>query len=310
MPHATFILSLDTEIAWGTYGDLNARAAAFDQFPALLGRLVNLLDIYEVPATWAVVGALVDGVGDVPEPHYSFAPTPDTARRAGHPAAWFQMPGLLDVIQGMRVPQEIGTHTYTHLLADDAGVSRGLFAAQMAAVAALHERHGLPPVRSLVFPQNRVAHLDVLAEYGIIAYRGGAQDWYRWLPRPLQRPAHLLDRTLGTPPPTYAHHDRVRAHGTVNLPASQFLMSYDGPRAHIPTAARVQQAERGLRRATQRGEIYHLWFHPFNLGSSEAMFAALTEILAHVWELRAAGRLRTVTMGDLAAEILAGQAAR
>ncbi len=305
MPHATFILSLDTEIAWGTYGDLDGRAAVFEAYPLLLGRLVNLLDIYEIPATWAVVGALADGVRDVPEPHYRFADTPDAARREGHPAAWFHLPGVLDVIQGMRVPQEIGTHTYTHVLADDAGVSRVLFAAQMAEVVALHERHGLSPVRSLVFPQNRVAHLDVLREYGIMAYRGAAHDWYRWLPRPLQRPLHLLDRTLGTTPPTYAYHDRVTDEGLVDLPASQFLMSYDGPRARIPTEARVRQAERGIRRAMDRGEIFHLWFHPFNLGSSDAMFDALTQILARVWGARAAGTLRTMTMGDLAAEILA-----
>ena len=90
----------------------------------------------------------------------------------------------------------------------------------------------------------------------------------------------------------------------MNLPASQFLMSYDGLRARIPAASRVQQAQRGLQRAMTRGEIYHLWFHPFNLGSSEALFAALRQILTGVWEARAAGYLRTVTMGGLATEIL------
>jgi len=41
-----FILSLDTEIAWGTYGarDVAARAGCFDGYRALIRRLLDVLD--------------------------------------------------------------------------------------------------------------------------------------------------------------------------------------------------------------------------------------------------------------------------
>ncbi len=303
MPTPTFILSLDTEIAWGTYANLSARAAAFDAYPSLLRRLVRQLSIYEISATWAVVGALFGDPSQVPQPHYSFATAPDATRARQHPAAWFHLPAVLDIIQAARTPQEIGTHTYTHLLATDPGVTRELFARQLAAVVGLHRRHGLTPPRSLVYPQNRIAYTDLLREHGITAYRGSQPSWYGWLPKALQRPAHLLSRANASLPPVYRP---VRASdGLVNLPASQFLMSYDGVRRRVPTAARVRQAERGLARAIRQQAVFHLWFHPFNLGSDDAMFDALQQILTLVWEHRAAGRLQVRTMGAVAAEVLA-----
>ncbi|MEO0563728.1 MAG: hypothetical protein AAF125_16600, partial [Chloroflexota bacterium] len=178
---ATFVLSLDTEIAWGTYGNLEARANAFEVYPSLLRRLVRQLDIFEISATWAVVGGLLvpsEQLTDIPEPHYSFAQIPDSARRDGHPKEWFYAPDVIETIQMTRTPQEIGTHTLTHLLATDPGVSHEMFDAQLAAVVALHQQHGLPSPRSLVFPQNRVTYTDLLRQHGIIAYRGVASDWY------------------------------------------------------------------------------------------------------------------------------------
>jgi peptidoglycan/xylan/chitin deacetylase (PgdA/CDA1 family) len=301
MASATFILSLDTEIAWGTYSAPGSKASAFDTYPALLRRLVNLLDIYEISATWAVVGALIDPQPDaLPPVHYPFASAPDTERVQRGPAHWFHLPAVLDCIQRARAPQEIATHTYTHLLSDAPAVSRERFAAELRAARDLHAKLGLPPLRSLVYPQNRVAHVDVLGEFGITSYRGPAEDWYSALPRPLSRPAHLLDRSLGFPPPVYRLADCDRTHDVVNLPASQFLMSYDGVRASIPTESRVRQALTGLDRAAEHNAIFHLWFHPFNLGSADAMFDALTTILAQVYERRSAGTLRVLTMEQAA----------
>lgn len=300
----TFVLSLDTEIAWGTYGDLQGRAAAFDAFPALVRRLIRQLDIYEIAATWAVVGHLLLGEGeqtDVPQPHYSFATSNDSQRLADRPPAWAYAPYLRDWLMNTRTPQDIGSHTFTHVLATDSGVDCDLFHAQLAATVALHERLGLPAPRSLVYPQNRVAYIDALPSHGFTVYRGVAADWYAGWPAPLKRPAHLLDRALAFTPPTYPHPVPPSTLMPVNVPASQFLMSYDGVRNRIPTAARVNQAKRGLARAVARDEVFHLWFHPFNLASSPAMFEALVEILAHVWTLRESGQLAVQTMADLAA---------
>ena len=77
-------------------------------------------------------------------------------------------------------------------------------------------------------------------------------------------------------------------------------------RRWIPTASRVRQARIGLNRAVRRGHLYHLWLHPFNLGGDDAMFDALTRILAEVARRRERGRLRVLTMGGAAEWILRG----
>ncbi|MEO0562322.1 MAG: hypothetical protein AAF125_09410, partial [Chloroflexota bacterium] len=132
---------------------------------------------------------------------------------------------------------------------------------------------------------------------------GVASDWYARFPKAIKRPAHLIDRVMAITPPTYPLTAERIEDGLVNLPASQFLMSYDGVRARIPTESRVQQAEKGLQRAVNRNEMFHLWFHPFNLGSSDAMFDALTQILALVYDYRAAGALQVRTMGAVATDL-------
>jgi hypothetical protein len=73
-------------------------------------------------------------------------------------------------------------------------------------------------------------------------------------------------------------------------------LSRDGFRHFIPIASRVQQAKRGLRRAAERGELFHLWFHPFNLGSDANLFAGLEAIFTYASQLRDQGRLEILTM--------------
>jgi hypothetical protein len=166
-------------------------------------------------------------------------------------------------------------------------------------VAALHRKYKLP-LKSIVYPRNQVAYTDTLKDYGIIAYRGVEQNWYgnrRGL-------FHLIDRALGLPPPTYDPVSLKVGDKLVNLPASQFLMAYDGIRGRIPTASRVRQARLGMDRAVRRNQLYHLWFHPFNLGTSEKMFDALDQILTEVARLRDAGKLHVMTMEQAAEWVL------
>lgn len=312
-----FILSLDTEIAWGTYGaqKLSRLSPCFNAYRDYFPRLIALLDAYDIPATFAVVGHLFleqcSGHDDVQQPHYRWSGAPDSYRDPcsdRQRAPWYYAPDIIDQIRGARVHHEIGTHTFTHVIAADPAVTPTVWEAQLAKCAALHAERGLP-MRSLVYPQNQIAYTDRLNDFGIVAYRGVERRWYTRLPRPLHRAFHLLDRTLGLTPPTYNLSSLRVGERLVDLPSSQFLMAYDGIRRFIPTSARVRQARRGLEQAVRRGQLFHLWFHPFNLGTSEEMFEALSQILQIAARYRDAGQLRVLTMGA-AAELLLDDAAR
>jgi peptidoglycan/xylan/chitin deacetylase (PgdA/CDA1 family) len=285
-----FILSLDTEIAWGTDETALSRYAhCFDNYRAIVEQLLELLDRYNIPATWAVVGHL-------------FLSHDDPRTLGRHPENWYHAPYLLDLIRAAAVHHEIGTHTFSHIYTDDPETTQMVWKKELDTAAALHREHNLP-LQSIVYPRNQVAYTQTLNDYGIIAYRGVEQNWYG------NRRGffHLFDRALGLPPPTYDPVSLRVGDNLVNLPASQFLMAYDGVRAYIPTASRVRQARIGIRRAVQRNHLYHLWFHPFNLGTSDNMFDALEGILREVARRRDEGKLRVMTMADAAEWILGGR---
>lgn len=303
-----FILSLDTEIAWGTYGEKSLKRSAhcFENYRPLVRRLIDLLDRYEIPATWAVVGHLFlarcDGHPDLLQPHYAWADKSDSARDPKSMltrAPWYYGSDVIDMIRCARVNHEIGTHTFTHIIAGDPAVTPEIWASQMRKTVSIHADQGLE-LRSIVYPRNLVNYMDTLPDYGIIAYRGEEESWYRHFPKTLARACHYLDRAIGFPPPTYDPRTLRVGERLVNLPASQFLMTYDGVRRWIPTASRVRQARLGIRNSVNNGHIYHLWFHPFNLGTGEGMFTALEQILAEV----SRQRMRVMTMQQAAEWIL------
>ena len=313
-----FVLSLDTEIAWGTFdiGGLQLFRAHFNQYRNLVRRLLGLLDVYEVPATWAFVGHLLlerchryaDGTvhPEVLRPRYAWYPhdwhhcDPATDVRRD---PWWYGPDVLEMVLSARVKHEIGTHTFSHIIVDDPACTAQIFRSQLTACVDLHNRYGLE-IHSIVFPRNRIAHLEVLTEFGISAYRGLERRWYTrlWPGISGNGPLHILDRMLPIAPATYPLNELLEG-PLVNLPASMILLPRDGFRQYIPTHVRVYQAQAGLHRAAERGELFHLWFHPFNLGSDFRLFTALEHILQAASDLRVSGQLEILTMQQAAEQV-------
>ncbi|MEZ4668201.1 MAG: polysaccharide deacetylase family protein [Anaerolineae bacterium] len=266
--HGIFILSLDTEIAWGTDPELRPRyAACFEAYPDLLRRLLNLLDQYDIAATWAVVGQLM---------------LPADNKRAANmePAHWFHAPYVVEWIRNAKTAHEISTHTFSHIYTADPPSAPRCGRRRWNSAPCCIKNWGCRCVRL----STRATRLSMWRRWRNMASQLTGRR--RQPPAERRGMAHLLDRALALPPPTYAP-TSLKVNGkVVNLPASQFLMAYDGVRGYIPSASRVRQARLGLKQAVKRGEIYHLWFHPFNLGTSPRMFEALEHILRDVAQRR------------------------
>lgn len=313
MGEATFVLSLDTEIAWADAGKLPQAIYKdrFNNYQAIVTRLIDLLDTYQIPSTWAIVGALLlndmDEL-DVEEPVYAWSEPQLPSSALFHTLAydnpgWYHYPQVLDLIQNAKVEHEIGTHTFTHVYADDPATTRSIFVSQLAAVKQDFEKYNLVAT-SIIFPRNEINYLDVLPPQSITAYRGIELNWYHQIPGQLNRAAHYLDRLLAITPPTYDVTKFVEDSKLINLPSSQFLLHYDGIRKWIPTYSRVLQAKRGINAAIKKKQLYHLWFHPHNLGSSDKMFDALEQILAYVATMRDQNKIKVMTMQQVANSIL------
>lgn len=297
-----FTLSLDTELAWGSFdrGGLSRHGNAYRQTPEVVDRLCTMFDRHGVSATWAVVGHLLedcDGshedVSAARRDWLARAPCSGTTDRS----LWYA-PDLLERIRAAETDQEIGLHGYSHLPFDR--VDRQTAREELEAAVGAAETVGVEPT-SFVFPRNRIAHVDLLAEFDFDAYRGRDARWYEGPPVPEigRKPLRFVDEALSRRPPVVVP---TAESGVVRIPGSQIFRPAHGAWGYTPADSQRRRAEKGLERAAETGRVFHLWLHPFNLGRDpEALLATLDAILARAAELREAGKLTVASMAEVAA---------
>lgn len=312
LKHGAFTLSLDFELIWGTvdlFGPEGFRAAVLKERREIVDGLLALLDEFEISASWCTVGHLFLGEcdgrhADLARPAHSWARGDWYGADPGGTESGeslFLGRSLVEKVLACRTKQEIGFHSFSHVIWGDPGCGREVAESEIAACYRASQWTGGRPI-SFVFPRNRPGHLDVLAAHGIRVYRGPGPRWYEKDENPgaLGRLAHLAEVALGTAAPTVR--PEQGPHGLVNLPGSMIYLPAHGIRGMIPVRQRVQRAKGGLRRAVERSEVFHLWFHPTNLADHYgAMMQGLREVFARVRELRERGRLDVRPMGDFAA---------
>jgi len=146
----TVVISLDFELGWGhrtarpEYID-RLRSASTDSFERIRS-LIDLFDEYEVPATWAVVGKLIQPGED----------------------SLFHNPDLFRYLLDADTAHDIGLHSYAHRTFDELSMSEARDDLRDG-VDALDD-WGIDP-RTFIYPRGIVDHTNVLSEYGIEYYR-------------------------------------------------------------------------------------------------------------------------------------------
>lgn len=315
LERGAFTISLDVELIWGTldlFGPDRFHDACLREREIVIDRLLALFVEFEVPATWCVLGHLfLDACAPVNgRPH----PVITRAEHAWHPRDWFvhdtggteaSAPSLfgrslVDKLLGCPVRQEIGSHSFSHVIFGDPGCSREAADSELAECIRLAQERGLE-LRSFAFPRNSVGHLDTLAKHGFAVFRGPEPVWYELsATRTLSaRLAHLWDVVRAAEPPVVL--PELSGSGLWNVPGSMIYFPMHGFRRFIPMSLRVRRAVRGLEAAAARRRVFHLWFHPTNLADeTDAMFEGLRRILEHGNELRRDGRLDFRPMGSFA----------
>jgi glycosyltransferase involved in cell wall biosynthesis/peptidoglycan/xylan/chitin deacetylase (PgdA/CDA1 family) len=298
-----FVFSLDFELAWGTRG----RPAATRVGPCLDGtraavrKLLSLFEQYQIPATWATVGSLLLGQPAEQGRHAWLSDVAFSDIPAGDAATaprWYAE-DILEWLRDHPADQELACHTLTHRFVDPTPAGREAFRVDLQRFRQLFaERYLTQPV-SFIYPKARMAHFDVLVDEGFRCIRGPEDKWFEYLPGTLL-PAgfRLLDARLALRP-------KVRlpwqtTDGLWVLPSSQFYSPLMSVGKRVSIDARVRKAVRGLRQAARQKRLFHLWTHPFNLGTrSDQLLGGIERILQEACRLREAGRLEILTMRDL-----------
>ncbi|SFB92890.1 Polysaccharide deacetylase [Halobiforma haloterrestris] len=299
------VLSIDAELAWGFHDLEDPPQRRIDRARLGWRRLVEWLDAYEVPATWAVVGHLF--LEDCDGSHSSHPAAddgwfaPDPGGTAADCDRWFG-PDLIDRIEDADVDHEIGCHSFSHVLFDGETTDRAVAAAELQACREVARDRGID-LESFVFPRNVVGHRDVLAEHDFTCYRGRGPS--RWYDRPWLYPVgKFASYSVGRTPPPLVE-PTVDEHGLVDVPGSLCLFSFEGmarslvePFAGDPV---VRKAKRGIdaAAAANGGEICHLWLHPNDLTTPRTV-RRLRRILEYLDERRRETDLRVETMAEVA----------
>lgn len=314
MEKGVFVLSIDTELAWGCCSDENKLERNMNYFIRAresIKALLSLFEEYNLSATWALVGHLflsnchiVSGVKhpEVVRPRYNWFQGDwfdrDPCSSLEIDPAWYGR-DIVEAIRGCKVPQEIGCHTFSHIIVGDSGCSQDCFDSELKLCRNLAEGLGID-LESFVFPKNLANYVDCLATNHFSNYRGEEQYWYRKLPKLLRYLAFAIDHfLLFTPPVSYP-----RKEACWNIEGSYFWGHCDGIWKLLPVVNRVKKAKKGIDKAATSGAVFHLWFHPFNLVTApKRLFKGLEEVLKYVNYMRENDRIENLTMGALAEKL-------
>jgi len=281
-----FTISLDTELAWGSLdkGTVERYEKAYRNTPEVIDRLCDLFDEYEIPTTWAIVSHLLEDCdGDhsdrmVPDFEWVDDWYGELPCASGMDEELWYAPWLIDRLQECETEQEIGLHGSTHMQLGADGCSREHAEEEIGAAVETLREHRVEP-KSFVFPRNDIGHLDVLREYGIEAYRGKDARWYEQagVPSVVKPPLRFIDEAARFQPPVV---EPVERDGLVEVPGSQLFHPLHDGWQYTPGESSVARAKKGLQEAARTGGVFHLWFHPFNLGhNSEKDLNRLEQIL-------------------------------
>lgn len=263
------VLSLDAELMWGFHDNEDIPIHRVDQARESWLAVLDLLDDYGVPATWAIVGHLfLDSCDGAHTRHPVgedwFARDPGGAETVDSP--WFGQ-DLIDAVRDSPISHDIGSHSFSHVEfgADETTTAVARTELQQSVAAA--EDVGID-LDSFIFPRNNIGHRRLLPEFGFTCYRGKAPP--RWYEKSAARPlGKLAAFTLGTHGPPVVE-PTVDGYGLVNVPASMFLFTFRGPARNlvhrVSSDPIVRQVKTGLDRL-QRSDsgVLHFWLHPNNV---------------------------------------------
>jgi peptidoglycan/xylan/chitin deacetylase (PgdA/CDA1 family) len=315
------VISIDTELAWGLAHRRDAAGEVqalhrFDLEREVIGQTLDVFARHDIAATWAMVGHLFldhcepDGEGrlhpEVVQPTYDWL---DADWLAIDPcstldeAPFFYGRDIVEQIAACPVEQEIASHAFSHVMANEPGCSAEVFASELAASRKVAADAGVD-LRSFVFPRTSINHLGTLAAAGFSNYRGKRPVAFPGLAGWRRRALSLVDQLR--PLSGSAVQPAPGPDGLWNIPQT-YLFAPATSRSRLPVNLWCVQPIARLQQAVRERSLFHLYFHPYNITAApERAIAALDRICAAVARARDRGGLDVVTMGDLTERLSRG----
>lgn len=321
-----FTISLDFELHWGGFEKwpLASYEQYFKNTREVIPRMLELFAAHQVHVTWATVGMLFHNsrqelIDNFPahKPSYKNPQLSayDYIQRQGigeneRSDPYHFAPSLISRI--VQTPhQELATHTFAHYYCQEEGQTVEQFREDLKAAQRAAAGFG-KSLTSLVFPRNQFndQYLKICYEEGITSVRSNPLDWF-WNIQSTQNesPWKRLNRGMDAYFPlgkknTYSAEEiKAKPGYPVCIPASRLLRPYR-PQESILNTFKIQRIISEMKRAAQRNEIYHLWWHPHNFGHyPEQNMQALRTILQHYTRCHEQWGMEALSMAELSDRI-------
>ncbi|MXV60954.1 polysaccharide deacetylase family protein [Natronorubrum sp. JWXQ-INN-674] len=299
----SIIFSLDAELAWGFHDEEIIPTDRVYQGRKAWQELVDLFDQFDVPATWAIVGHLFlsecnGNHGNIVSTNNWFARDP--GGNVEEAPQWFG-PNLIESVSKANVDHEIATHTFSHVEFGKKSTTKDIAREEIQKSIKIAEEWG-NNIKSVVYPRNNIGYREVLADQGIICYRG--QEPMKWYDESKVYPLMKFASTLSSSAPKLVS-PVIDEYGLVNVPASMYLFTFDQPLGIFTEPVLgdviVRRVKRGIDAVAGSDKILHLWLHPNNL-TQESYFDRMYAILKYVARKRQQTDLRVQTMAEIAEE--------
>jgi len=280
---------------------------------AAIPQMLEIFKKHGIHATWAAVGFMfAESYSELKQyfPDDSRKPTYDNEKLSSYrcfkdigsneeTAPCFYAPSLIKMIRESP-HQEIGSHTFSHYYCREAGQSVEQFQADMNAAVAIAKAKGYQ-LTSIVLPRNQCApeYTAVLSELGFRAYRDEENDWIheKIKLRPLMRMLRLLD--VYVPLTGQGGYIPQKEQGIWNIVGSRMYKPFFKPLAFME-GLKLYRIKRQMLHAAKNGLVFHLWWHPHNVGiRTQFHLKQLEEIFSYYDILRDKYGMQSLNMREL-----------
>ena len=316
----SFTISLDFELFWGVRANRSLESyqthllGVYEAIPKMLA----LFEKYEIHVTWATVGFLFhENMEDIHSNHPK--KLPDYMNKKVDPYLYLESlnknskynknfikmhtaSSLIEEIS--KTPfQELASHTYSHFFTYEPCLNKDAFVSDMQQALTVASGKGFT-LNSLVFPRNQINResITLLEEMSISAYRANPKHWAYCDGDTLKKSFFLrVYRLLDTYINLSGHHTSkpVLNKKITELRASMMLRPYFSKLKFLEKL-KLRRVKKAMLYAGQKGENFHLWWHPHNFGENqEENLKNLETLLAYYQKLHLEYNLKSLTMNEV-----------
>lgn len=294
-----FCISLDFELYWGIQDKKTIAQYGKNVLGAweVVPRLLQVFKKYNIHATWAVVGAmLAQNREDLLKLSPQIKPAYKDENLAPYTVLYTKLNEIEDqylfgstlVEQVKNTPnQELGTHSFSHYYCLEDGQNKESFLADLQAGLDMGKRAGFT-AKAYIFPRHQLnqEYIKEFSTFGIETYRGTEAAWYHQPAKTgeegvLKRAFRFADYFV----PMFSQHtqkiNEIKKDSLYEIRASRWLRPYSKKWKFLD-GLKVWRIKRQMTHAAKYGRLFHLWFHPHDIGTDiDENFNYVHQILEH-----------------------------